>query len=360
MPHSHYSRLRSVRMVDVDVGGDIHRIVMGGVRPCPGRTVRDRMHYLEHRADGLRRLLISEPFGNDSMCVDLVMPASIPEAEMGFVIMEVMGYPYYSGSNTVATATAILETGLIPMREGMQTLLLETPGGVATVLAENRDGHVQKVTTQGGAAFIQAAEQVVEVPGFGPVQYDLAWSGGYYVLVEADSVGHVIDTDNLDAMLCTADAIIRAVQVQFLHQHPELGEVGLPRFLHFMGPLETDADGSLHSLSATYGHPGVIWRCPTGTGTSARLALLHSRRQVATGAELRTVSPYAQSFLGRITGETRVGDYAAVESTITARPNVTAFLDLTVNLDAPWVRDYGLEDILMEPGAAWIATPAPP
>ncbi len=348
MPADRNGRLRSLRMVDVDVGGDIHRVVLGGVRPCPGHTVRERMHFLEHQADGLRRLLISEPFGNDSMCVDLVMPAGIPEAEMGFVIMEVMGYPYYSGSNTVATATAVLETGLIPRRKRRQRLLLESPGGVATVLVGYRGGHVHTVTTQGSAAFIQAGDQVVDVPGFGPVRYDLAWSGGYYVLVDAADLGHQIGRDSVDAMLCTADAVIRAVQVRFLHQHPELGEVGLPRFLHFMGPVEATADGSLRSLSATYGHPGVIWRCPTGTGTSARLALLHRRGLISAGTELTTISPHGHAFNGRIISETRVGDYAAIESTITARPYITAYIDLTVNLDAPWVRDYALDEVLLE------------
>ncbi len=339
-------RLRTLRLVDVDVGGDLHRVVLGGVSPCPGESVRERMNYLEQRADGLRRLLISQPFGNERMCVDLVMPAILPEAALGFVIMEVMGYPYYSGSNTIATTAAVLEAGLIPMTEGLQSVCLETPGGLVRVTAENRDGRVLSVTTQGDPAFIQAWDQIVEVPGMGAIRYDLAWSGGYYVLVDAESLGLMVDSRHMEGMLAAANAIIRAIQRDFGYRHPVLDDVGPPRFLHFMGPLYRQSDGSMNSASATYGHPGVIWHCPTGTGTSARLARMSGRGEIAAGVTLQTISPYGAAFNGVIVGHTKVGESAAINSTITARPHAVAYLDLTVDLDADMVRDFGLDEVL--------------
>lgn len=338
--------LRRLRLVDVDVGGDLHRIVLDGVAPAPGRFVRERMDYMEGKADGLRRLLITEPFGYESMCVDLVMPASMPEAQLGFVIMEVMGYPYYSGSNTIATTAAVLEAGLIPMEEGSQTVRLESPAGVNTVVAHNENGRVRSVTTQGGAAFIQAAEQTVEVPGLGTVAYDLAWSGGYYLLVDATALGFVINEASVDGMTEVADRIVRAVQDGFSHRHPELGDVGLPRFLHFMGPLEEQPDGAIRSPSATYGHPGVIWHCPTGTGTSARMARMATAGVLQPGTVFETVSPWGNAFRGVITGHARVGDFPAIDNTITADPYPMAYMDLTVDVDAPMLRQYELDHVL--------------
>ncbi len=341
-----HDNLRRLRLVDVDVGGDLHRIVLDGVAPAPGQSVRESMDYMEARADGLRRLLITEPFGYESMCVDLVMPASMPEAQLGFVIMEVMGYPYYSGSNTIATTAAVLEAGLIPMEEGSQTVRLESPAGVNTIVAHNEGGCVRSVTTQGGAAFIQAAEQTVDVPGLGPVTYDLAWSGGYYLLVEAAALGFEINESSIDGMIDAADRVVRAVQQGFAHRHPELGDVGLPRFLHFMGPLEQQSDGSIRSPSATYGHPGVIWHCPTGTGTSARMARMARAGTLSPGTVFETVSPWGNAFRGVITGHTRVGDYPAIDNTITADPYPMAYMDLTVDVDAPMLRRYALDHVL--------------
>ena len=338
--------LRRLRLVDVDVGGDLHRIVLDGVAPAPGASVRESMDYMQDKADGLRRLLITEPFGYESMCVDLVIPATMPGAQLGFVIMEVMGYPYYSGSNTIATAAAVLEAGLIPMEEGSQTIYLESPAGVNTVVAHNRDGQVESVTTRGGAAFIQAADQTVEVPGLGTVTYDLAWSGGYYLLVDAAMLGHEITEGSVPAMIDTADRIVRAVQEGFDYRHPELGGVGLPQFLHFMGPIEKRSGGGFRSPSATYGHPGVIWHCPTGTGTSARMARMTMRGELAGDTVFETVSPFGNAFQGVVTGHTSVGPFAAIDNTITAQPYPMAYMDLTVDVDAPILRKYALGHVL--------------
>jgi proline racemase len=59
-------------------------------------------------------LLLEEPYGIPEMSVDLLVPATDPRAAAGYIIMEVMGYPIYSGSNTLCTATAVLESGIVP------------------------------------------------------------------------------------------------------------------------------------------------------------------------------------------------------------------------------------------------------
>jgi trans-L-3-hydroxyproline dehydratase len=101
-------RMRVLEVIDMQAGGDVSRIVVGGVTDLPGETVLAKARYLESDGDGLRRLLLSDPYGDPAMSVNLVLPPSHPQAEAGYVIMEAMGYPPYSGSNTLCTATAIL------------------------------------------------------------------------------------------------------------------------------------------------------------------------------------------------------------------------------------------------------------
>ncbi|BBI72935.2 hypothetical protein HAALTHF_25510n [Vreelandella aquamarina] len=121
--------LHTIRLLDTHAGGDVSRIVTGGIDALPGATVRQQMEYLRDDADGLRRLLLEEPYGIPEMSVDLLVPATDPEAVAGYIIMEVMGYPIYSGSNTLCTATAVLETGIVPKQEGIQRFKLEAPAG---------------------------------------------------------------------------------------------------------------------------------------------------------------------------------------------------------------------------------------
>ncbi|MED5459300.1 MAG: proline racemase family protein, partial [Pseudomonadota bacterium] len=138
--------LHTIRLLDTHAGGDVSRIVTGGIDALPGATVRQQMEYLRDDADGLRRLLLEEPYGIPEMSVDLLVPATDPEAVAGYIIMEVMGYPIYSGSNTLCTATAVLETGIVPKQEGIQRFKLEAPAGLVQIEARVHNGVVESVT----------------------------------------------------------------------------------------------------------------------------------------------------------------------------------------------------------------------
>ena len=137
----------SLKLMDTHAGGDVSRIVLGGIDPLPGKTVRQQMEYLRDDADGLRRLLLEEPYGIPEMSVDLIVPPSHPDASVGYIIMEVMGYAIYSGSNTICTATAVLESGLVPKEEGRQSFMMESPAGLVHIEAQVHDGVVESINS---------------------------------------------------------------------------------------------------------------------------------------------------------------------------------------------------------------------
>lgn len=339
-------RIRRIDLIDTQSGGDVSRIVMAGVDALPGNTVREQQLYLEEHGDGLRRLLLSEPYGDPHMSVNLVIPPCHPDAEAGYIIMEAMGYPMYSGSNTICTATAVLESGRIPMLEGEQRVVLESPAGLARISAVCRDGRVESVTTRGEPTYVADRNLSVEVPNYGKVSYDLVWSGCFYAMVQADALGFGLRRDEETALAGFGDAFIRAARPEFRHQHPDLGNVGDLAFMHLMGPVERVCSEGFRSRSATYVHPGVICRSPTGTGTSARLALMAERAEIADGQWLETVSPRDSSFRGTVLGEGVVGEHRALRNQITGRARTLAHSQIVVDLDDPLVEDRGLSDIL--------------
>src|SRR5690554_3146882 len=69
----------TIQLMDTHAGGDVSRIVTGGIIDLPGDTVRAQMEYLRDNADGLRRLLLEEPYGIPEMSIDLLIPATNPE-----------------------------------------------------------------------------------------------------------------------------------------------------------------------------------------------------------------------------------------------------------------------------------------
>lgn len=339
---------RTLQLMDTHAGGDVSRIVTGGITALPGATVRAQMEYLRDQADGLRRLLLEEPYGIPEMSVDLLVPAADPRAAAGYIIMEVMGYPIYSGSNTICTATAVLEAGLVPKKEGTQRFLLESPAGLVNIEATVRGGVVEAITCEGLPSYIDTHNATASVPGLGTVNYSVAYSGGFYALVDAASLGFRLTLDEERDLARTAHAIVEAIRAERGFSHYTLGDVGPLPFLHFMGPEERIADGFTRSRSATYVHPGVICRSTTGTGTSARLALMRLEGRLQPGDRLETVSLRETGFIGQCTSVERQGDHEVVHNTITGRSFVLARSEIVVNPDDPMVSGDGLQHILSD------------
>ncbi|MDO3722822.1 proline racemase family protein [Marinobacter sp. chi1] len=331
------SKAPIIQLMDTHAGGDVSRIVTGGIAPLPGDTVRAQMEYLRDQADGLRRLLLEEPYGIPEMSVDLLVPPTDPKAAAGYIIMEVMGYPIYSGSNTLCTATAVLESGIVPKQEGHQTFLLESPAGLVQIDAEVRDDVVESITCEGLPSYIDTYRAKVHVPGLGDVDYSIAYSGGFYALVDAQELGFELNLAEERRLAETAHAIVEAIRAQNNYTHYSLGDVGPLPFLHFMGPVEQAAPGHYRSRSATYVHPGVICRSTTGTGTSARLALMNYEGRIQPGDQLETVSLRKTSFVGKFTSVETQGDYSVVKNTITGKSYVIAKSDIVVNCEDPMV-----------------------
>ena len=340
------TRQYALRVMDTHAGGDVSRIVLGGVKALPGANVREQMVYLRDHADGLRRLLLEEPNGIPEMSVDLIVPASQPEAVAGYVIMEVMGYPIYSGSNTLCTATAVLEAGLVDKREGEQRFVLEAPAGRVEVSAVVEDDVVRSVTCEGLPSYIDTVDACVDVPGVGRVMYHVAYSGGFYALVDAQALGFSLVAAEERQLAETAHAIVEAIRRTHAFVHDTLGDVGPLPFLHFMGPVETLAPGYHRARSATYVHPGVICRSTTGTGTSARLALMNHQGLIEPGDRLETESLRHTRFIGEFVARETMGTRQVVKNTITGRAYVIAETTLIANADDPMIEPLCLDHVI--------------
>ncbi|MFO8142294.1 MAG: proline racemase family protein [Marinobacter sp.] len=336
----------TLQLMDTHAGGDVSRIVTGGIGPLPGDTVRAQMEYLRDNADGLRKLLLEEPYGIPEMSVDLLVPATDPKAAAGYIIMEVMGYPIYSGSNTICTATAVLEAGIVPKQEGKQHFKLESPAGLVNIEATVHNGVVETITCEGLPSYIDTHNASINVPDLGKVNYSVAYSGGFYALVDAKSLGFDLTLNEERQLAQTAHAIVEAIQADRGFSHYTLGDVGPLPFLHFMGPIEHVAAGYYRSRSATYVHPGVICRSTTGTGTSARLALMNYQGLIKPGDKLETISLRETGFIGEFTAVETEGEYQVINNKITGKGYVIARSEIVINCEDTLVDCDGLRHIL--------------
>ncbi|MGO2581748.1 MAG: proline racemase family protein, partial [Halomonas sp.] len=207
---------------------------------------------------------------------------------------------------------------------------------------------VESVTCSGLPSYIDTYRDTINVPSIGNVTYSIAYSGGFYALVDATELGFKLGRDEERALAECAYKIVEAIKAQRGFSHYTLGDVGPLPFLHFMGPEEKVGEGYIRSRSTTYVHPGVICRSTTGTGTSARLALMNYEGRLNVGDKLETVSLRETGFIGTFTGTHQEGDHHVVENTITGRSYVLAHSDIVINCDDPMVGCGELHHILRD------------
>lgn len=328
---------RHLTLVDCHYGGDVSRIVLDGVIEVPGNTVLQKRAWLAAEGDGLRRLLLYPPYGDPQNCVNLIVEPDLPEAEAGYVIMETMGYPYFSGSNSICVVTALLESGALELGPpGVREVLLEAPAGLIRAHARHDGVEVLDVTLEVDPAWVAARGQQVQLPGLGPVTFDVVWSGCFYAVVDAAANGFALTAPERGAMSAFAHDLCLAAAGAIELVHPVHGDTGPLSFVAFAGPLERTPAG-LAAAAATYVHPDVVCACPTGTGTAARLALLVDSGLVHGDEPLLTTSPTGSTMSGRVLAVDEVDGRRHVRATITGRAHTLGRQQVVVNADDPLV-----------------------
>ena len=314
--------MRSKRMftaVDSHTEGMPTRVVTGGVGVIPGDTMNEkRLYFMEH-LDDIRLLLMNEPRGHAAMSGAILQTSTRPDADWGVVYIEVSGCLPMCGHGTIGVATVLVETGMVPVVEPVTTIRLDTPAGLVVCRVAVSGGHADSVTIENVPSFTVRLDDSVEVPGYGTVPYSLAFGGNFYAMVDLDALGLDYDRANQQQILAAGLAIMDAINASDPPRHPEIDGIDHCHHVEFIAPGST-AQYSRHAMAI---HPGWFDRSPCGTGTSARMAELYSRGELALGEDFVNESFIGSKFTGRLIAETTVAGIPAVTPTITGRAWVT-------------------------------------
>jgi len=343
-----------IHAVDTHACGEPARVIVGGVLDVPGSTMFEKMKYLETEADELRLRMLREPRGYPAANCNLILPATVPEADAGYVIMEQVEYPGMSGTNTIAVATVLIETGMVESREPVTELLLESPAGLIPIRAEVRDGKVKSVTFENVAAFAVHLDATIDVPELGAVTVDVAYGGMFYVIADADQFGLRLSADEAGDAVRIGEMVKAAAQEQLDCVHPENPDIrGITIAQLSAPPIGADADRRNTVVVSTgkldWNRPstwkGVLDRSPCGTGTCAKMAVMHAKGELGLDEDFRHEGVLGTIFTGRLIRETTVGDYKAVVPTLSGTAWITGFAQYVVDPEDPFPNGYTVGDI---------------
>ena len=294
---------------DYHAAGEPFRIVDAG--PMEGRTVLDRRSWAQEHLDDLRRFLVNEPRGHADMYGGFVVPPDDADGDLGVVFFHNHGFSTACGHGTIALVAWAVDEGVIDVPVGADRLevVVDVPSGRLHTVARIEDGRAASVRFRNVPSFVGATGIKVDT-SFGPVEAELSFGGAFYASVAIDDLtvsataGHVDD-------LITLGREVKAA----LAGHPSLVHPSDERLSGCYGTIlhETPGADPLHQRNVTIFADGQVDRSPCGSGTSARLTLLHHHGVIGVDDAFHNEGIAGGLFVGRIESVTDDGVVTTVE-----------------------------------------------
>lgn len=330
----------AITVVGCHAGGEVGNVIVGGVLPPRGDTVFERM--LALRADDqLRKLLLREPRGSVAVHSNLLVPTSRLDCDAGFIIMEPTEYAAMSGSNTICVATVLLETGMVTMAEPETLLRLEAPAGVVEVRAVCRDGRCESVEFDNVPCFVHALDQPIELEGQGTINVDVAFGGMWYAIADASELGFALEPSEARDLSLMGERIRDAAAAQISCSHPENPLISGVSIVQIAEPWQGIEATTKNAVVVA---PGRLDRSATGTGLSARMAVLHARGLMRVGDRMSHASVLGTRFEGTIKAALSVGSTKAIVPSIRGSAWITGVNQVFLDPSDPFPEGYVMSD----------------
>lgn len=321
-----------INTVESHTMGEPTRIVIGGVPKIPGKTMAEKMEYMEKNMDYLRTMLMLEPRGHNDMFGAIFTDPCIDEADIGVIFMDGGGYLNMCGHGSIGSATCAVEMGMIPITEPYTNVILEAPAGVIKARVKVENGKAKEVSIVNVAAFLYKKDVEVNIVNFGKVTLDISFGGSFFALVKASDVGIELIPENAQKLNELGMKIIHAVNEQVEIQHPILKHIKTVDLCEFYGPAKSE-DADIQN-AVVFGQ-GQLDRSPCGTGTSAKLADLYARGKIKVGEQIVNESIICTKFIGKVLSKAKVGEFDAIIPEITGSAYITGFSQYLIDPDDP-------------------------
>ncbi|KAK3241954.1 hypothetical protein CYMTET_48324 [Cymbomonas tetramitiformis] len=350
-------RLPRMIVVDAHVCGGPARVILGGdlIPNISGKTAFEKMKNIEEHHDWIRKIVLNEPRGYPAGCANIVFPSTHPDCLFSYVIMEqAKVYPPMSGHNTMAVATVLLETGLIPIKEPVTRFNLEAPAGPIAITAEVEAGKIKSIELLNVPAFVFHLGKEIDVPTLGKVKVDVAYGGMIYALADVEPLGIALVPEEGKTLVRVGELIKAAAREQLPVVHPENPQIRDVCIVVLRGKAHSAGATARNTVVMSTGElkwddestwTGALDRSPCGTGTCATMAVKHARGDLPLNTPFHHENILGTQFEGRLLEETKVGEYTAVVTTVKGQGYLIGISEIVMDPKDPFPEGYQVGDI---------------
>ena len=327
-----------LQTIDTHTAGCPTRSLYSGFPLIPGGSMQEKQEFFQKNYDWIRQAIMKEPKGHVDMCGTIWVPPISPEAHMGVMFINTVGYLAMCGHSTIGAVTALVESGRVPITGDIIEVVLETPAGLVRTKVQVKDGKATSVSFRNVPSFLFESG-TVDVPGLGEIKYDVAYGGNQYAITEASAFNLELRPERLDDILEAALMFARIICEKVKFQHPERHYIKGINHVEFTAPPQ--------SSTATHRNTVVILpedlenglpafdRSPCGTGTSARLAALLAHGEISLNEEIIQESIISTQFKGKMVEEAMIGPFKGGVPEISGQAFVTGVHSFLIDDDDP-------------------------
>ncbi len=328
----------TIQTLDSHTAGEPTRLVIGGIPDIPGKSMAAKRLFFRNHLDDIRRLLNQEPRGNaDLLTAVLTEPAST-DCAFGLIYMDAKRYPYLCGHATIGAVANLIETGVIAANSREITVNVDTPSGVMPAKARVQpDGTVESVSICTVPSFVYQTGLDLQVPGQGILKVDTVCVGGFFVMVDAAQLDLHLADIRPDALTELGMQIIDEANRQLRVTHPERAEVNTIDVVEF---YEHQQQTPLQGRSLVVYGEAHVDRSPCGTGTAAKVTLLHHQGKLQSQEIYSNQGPAGTTFQAKIAEERSIGDIPGIVVEITGSAHITGFHQFALDPSDPFPNGF--------------------
>ncbi|WP_207648162.1 proline racemase family protein [Desulfotruncus arcticus] len=330
---------RTFQTVDTHTGGEPTRTVVGGVPVIPGSTMQEKFIYMQTHHDWMRKVLSLEPRGNEVMSGAFLTPPCTPGTDIGVIYYETGGWLPMCGHDTIGVATALVETGMVEVQEPFTDIVLDTPNGVVKARVKVEDQSAKSVTFVNAPALVIGRDYYVDTPEFGRVTFDVAYGGNMYAILPAAALGLELVPGRSKEIVAKGVLLRNYINEQIQVRHPLLTFVDRVTHIEFSAPSDTPGVSARNAVIIT---SAAIDRSPCGTGTSAKMALLHAKGELKLNETFVHESLLGSIFTCRIIEETEIAGMRAIVPEISGRAFITGMSTFMIDPEDPLADGFEL------------------
>ncbi len=323
--------------IDSHTAGEPTRLIVSGFDPIPGATMKDKRRHLMDNLDEIRLRLTREPRGHRGMFAAIVTDPVSEGADFGLVFMDPRRYPFLCGHGTMGAVATLIETGVLKAEEPETVVVVDTPSGPMEAVARVKGGLVESVGISMVPSFVYRENETLRVPGLGEVVVDTVCVGGFFVMVSSDQINLEPDKANAAELIRLGMLFIEAANEQLEVRHPTRPEVRTVDVTEFYDPSEHAEKRGRNVV--IYGEAHMD-RSPCGTGTAAKMTLLHRHGLLGINETFTNCGPLGSVFEGRLVKEIKIGDIDGVIAEVRGSAYITGVHEFVVDPRDPFPNGY--------------------